>query len=265
MVPGAGNPQAYAYGLNNPSRYRDPSGHDPIDAAWEAEFRNAHKRDPNDQDRRDRLFSVIFRGSGVNGAWTDQDWADYTAQRDDYWAGRASWRGERRTGVDSFAAHVDTLSTYYKSGEEGEFVGGIGLVWGGIPYTNRFNGAWSVRGGPVMGPLFEGNTNWRPGLVDEGDANQSHHWAGLFYMGYFFEAWAGQAVNVAREVNQLPVNTPDITLGSIAVNQGRMLGAGIVNMAEVGDMIRQTIDARPAIWPSNSPGSRRLSVWDYIP
>ncbi len=35
IVPGAGNPQAfnrYAGMLNNPLRYRDPSGHDPEDA-----------------------------------------------------------------------------------------------------------------------------------------------------------------------------------------------------------------------------------------
>ena len=51
IVPGAGNPQAlnrFAYVLNSPLGFVDPSGHDPLDAAWEAAFRAAHGRDPND-------------------------------------------------------------------------------------------------------------------------------------------------------------------------------------------------------------------------
>jgi RHS repeat-associated protein len=268
IVPEPGDPQSfnrYSYALNAPTKYTDPSGHDPIDSAWESDFTSAHGRAPTDIDRQDRIFSLLFKGSGSNGAWTSADWAKYGAYRDAYWKGTKAWNGQRASGVDSFVSHIDTLASYYSAGEESEFVAAIGLTWGGIPYVNRFSAAWSARGGPPLEPLFEGNSNWIPQLLDTGDQNQSHHWAGLFYMGFFFEAWVGQSVNVAREINQWPPNTPDITLGSIAVNQGRMLGARIVNMSEVGSMLQQTIDARPAIWPPNSPGSRSLTIWDYIP
>ncbi|MEM4414290.1 MAG: RHS repeat-associated core domain-containing protein, partial [Candidatus Caldarchaeum sp.] len=42
LVPEPGNPQAlnrYSYSLNNPVRFVDPSGHDPLDATWQQEFR----------------------------------------------------------------------------------------------------------------------------------------------------------------------------------------------------------------------------------
>ncbi|NJM39404.1 MAG: hypothetical protein HC853_00860 [Anaerolineae bacterium] len=254
----------YQYGFNSPLKYTDPSGHDPIDAAWEGDFRKAHKRDPNEQDRRDRLFSAIFKGSGADGAWTEADWARYGADRDRYWR-EGGFNGQAPTGIDSFASHVDTLATWYKPGEENAFVAAIGLVWGGIPYTNRFAGAGAMANpGPVWAanrPLFEGNGNWRTDMLDEGETNQSHHWAGFFYMGFFYETWVGYAVNRARDFD----NAPDIVVGDAAVNHGRMVGAGTVNMSEVGDLIRQSFDSRPAIWGPNSPGSRSLSVFDHIP
>jgi hypothetical protein len=257
-VPGC----ATRHALNAPTKYTDPTGHDPIDAAWESDFENANGRSPTDLDRQNRIFSLLFAGRGANGEWTSADWAEFSSHRDEYWTGRKSWKGQNPNGVDSFVSHIDTLSTHYESGEESQFVAAIGLAWGGIPYLNRYSAAWSARLGPPLTPLFEGNTNWRPDLLDEGDPNQSHHWAGLFYMGYFFEPLVAQSVNVVREINQWPPNTPDITLGAIAVNQGGMFRAGIVNMSEIGSMLRQTIDQRPGLWSRNSPGSRS---WTYIP
>jgi RHS repeat-associated protein len=268
IVPNPANPQdfnRYAYVRNNPLRYTDPSGHDPLDAAWEADFRRAHKRDPNDQDRRDRLFSVIHRGSGVNGSWTNADWARYGANRDAYWTGALRWDSESQTGIDSFATHIDRLSAWYRPGEESQFVMAVGLVWGGIPYTNQFAGAAAMANpGAVWAvnpPLHESNANWQADLIDAGERNQAHHWAGFFYMGFFYETWVGYAVNRLRDFD----NTPDIIVGDVGVNHGRMLGAGIVNLSEVGDLIRQSFDARPAVWGLNSPGSRSLSVFHHIP
>lgn len=46
ILPNYANPQSlnrYSYTLNNPLRYTDPTGHDPIDAAWEQRFRDAHE------------------------------------------------------------------------------------------------------------------------------------------------------------------------------------------------------------------------------
>jgi RHS repeat-associated protein len=204
LVPDGKNPQQfnrYSYGLNNPVKYLDPSGHDPIDAAWEQAFYAAHGRAPNDDDRRDRLFSLLFSGSGPNGSWTDDDWAYYSAYRQELWNGQRDWLGAALAGLDRFTAHLDTLASYYKPGEEDQFVKAIGFIWGGIPLGDPLSSsAQMLTPGTAWAnypPLYEGVTNWSPGLVD--DENPSHHYAGLVYFGYFFGAYHGETINWLRD------------------------------------------------------------------
>jgi len=85
IVPNPKDPQVlhrYAYALNNPLRLVDPSGHDPMDPGWVANYEAAHDgRAPTEQDWEDRQFSLANPGTGSGGAWTGADWETYSQVR----------------------------------------------------------------------------------------------------------------------------------------------------------------------------------------
>ena len=268
IVPQPENPQSlnrYSYVGNRPLRFVDPSGFDPIDAAWEQAFYAAHGRAPTDQDRRDRFFSILFAGSGANGSWTDEDWAWYHARRESLWEGSTSWQGAPAAGLDRFVTHLQQLASYYAPGEEGLYAQAIGFIWGGVPLGHAIPAAWQMATNPGAAwaqyePLFEGTANWRASLVD--DPNPSHHYAGLFYLGYFFGPAAGYASNWLRDGPLSELSNPDLNLGYVAVSHGSMLYDGIISMAEVGLAVTYAVDARSGLWASNSPGHR--VPWYYF-
>ena len=262
IVPQPGNPQAlnrYSYVLNNPLKYIDPSGFDPIDAWWEAAFRSAHGRAPTDQDRRDRLFSILFLGSGANGGWNDADWERYHTYRNDFWSGTRSWPGGSARGLDRFVRHLIRLAGYYSAGEESLYAQAVGFIWGGVPLGHAIPAAWQMATNPGAAwrqytPLVEGTEYWNPALVD--DENPSHHYAGLFYMGFFFGPAIGHASNWLRDGPLSGTVVEDLNLGYLAVNQGAMLYDGIISMAEVGLAVLYAVNTRPGLWPGDTPGTR---------
>jgi len=151
IVPEPGNPQSlnrYSYVRNNPLRFVDPSGFDPIDAAWEQEFYRVHGRAPTDQDRRDRFFSILFPGSGPDGSWTDADWVRYHAHREEFWKGSKTWPGAPSPGLDRFVAHLQRLASYYAPGEENLYAQAIGFIWGGVPLGHAILAAWQMATNP---------------------------------------------------------------------------------------------------------------------
>ena len=78
IVPQPGNPQdlnRYTYCRNNPLRFIDPSGYDPLDQAWQDEFRKVHRRDPTAEDMQIRLFSIAFPDEWDWGAFYTSDGA----------------------------------------------------------------------------------------------------------------------------------------------------------------------------------------------
>ncbi len=237
IIPDPANPQSlnrYSYVYNNPLRFVDPSGYDPLDAAWEEDFRRANGRDPTDKDRRDRLFSLMFPGSGPGGSWTDDDWKRYAAADvydDDgnylgnrFWTGGAEWDPNDLPSVQRFARHVGQLAAWYTEGEEGLFVRAFAFVFAGIPYSGSTHlAAASVAGGPkVWQPLEEGEAGWESLWVEPGD-NPAHHYAGLLFAGYHYGDFA-YYVNAIRDFN----NAPDYVLGEIGVIHGQWLRRGII-------------------------------------
>ncbi len=84
IVPAPGNPQSlnrYSYVYNNPLKFVDPSGYAPgdWDPDWVRRFEDAHDdRGPTDKDWADYQFSLRRPGSGSDGAWTPQDWVNYS-------------------------------------------------------------------------------------------------------------------------------------------------------------------------------------------
>jgi hypothetical protein len=251
VVPGAGKPQAlnrYSYVFNNPLKYVDPSGHDPLDDVWENDFRRNHDgRAPTDGDRRDRLFSLIFHGSGPNGSWNDSDWARYSADKNKYWRGEIEWSGEMAPGIERFATHVDRLASLYKPNERSLFVKAFGLMFASMPWDNPIASAWAVRDGTLVRARFEKypflserGEDYRDGLSD--DPDPSHHYAAFLYMGYFFSQEKAMALNWLRDG---PLSgrysEPDLILGNIAAKQGELLWQGSFSIYDLGDVIRYSL------------------------
>jgi hypothetical protein len=112
--------------------------------------------------------------------------------------------------------------------ERDQFVRGFGLLFAGISYSAPWPlAALASAHGPVWKPLPEGIEGFEPTLVDTntGDFNPSHHYAGLFFLGYFLSqstpggfpgAAVAAAVNFKRDEN----NPPDIALGNHAILHG---------------------------------------------
>ena len=264
IVPEPGNPQSYnrySYSYNNPVNFTDPSGYDPLDAAWEESFCNEHFGGLagctiTDEDRRDRLFSVIFPGSGAGGAWNADDWAFYFDNRAALWAGATPWRYDISLGLDRFLSHLDNLAGYYNPGEEAAFAQAIGNVWGGIPFGSPIGSAIQARGGPVLPILREGNANWIPALVDDGQP--AHHYAGLFYTGFFFGANNAAAINWLRDGPLSTNNPPDLHLGYVAGIKGSMLWAGLLSPSGISTAAQSALDVRLDNWYEPA------RPWDYL-
>jgi len=257
IVPDPVNPQAlnrYSYVYNRPLNLIDPSGHDPLDTAWMLDFLRANHRLPTDADRRNRLFSLMFRGSGQDGAWTDQDWADYAKDGEAYWRGEQSWKdGSTRQGIGGFVEHMRRLVTHYKEGEERVFVKAVGLIWGGIPLRDRFTasaefltGVGATWARNATWPLVEGDANWRPGYTECAVRcdNASHHYAALFYEGFVFGEWGGRFVNWVRDGPLSGNNPPDLALGNVGATHGGMLARGEIQIQEMPHLLRSALDIR---------------------
>ncbi|MHA1567721.1 MAG: hypothetical protein ACTSX7_20605 [Alphaproteobacteria bacterium] len=240
--------------MNNPVKFVDPSGHDPLDAEWVQAFKNAHGGvGPSDQDVRDRLFSLIFLGSGPNGTWTNTDWAKYAGGKRGYWES-GNWSGSS-TGVERFAVHVSRLASYYQAHEVPLFVQAFAFIWGGVPLNDPLYASLDMirprDDWLAYPPLNEGIEGWRGYLVD--DNNPAHHYAGLFHTGYFFGAPAGRLVNWFRDGPLSDYNEPDILLGNAAAEHASLLRRGKFSLYALGDVIRASLSVDAYIWPRNYP------------
>jgi len=119
VVPGATNPQAlnrYAYALNNPLKLVDPSGHEPSDPQWRANFIAQHGYSPTDRDWQDFQFSLSHPGSGPNGTWTDQDWRAYSQVRSDLGPGLLREIGRRQDVGEVGGSIADTTAGAFAKG-----------------------------------------------------------------------------------------------------------------------------------------------------
>jgi hypothetical protein len=249
IIPDLYNPQdlnRYAYVRNNPLRYTDPSGFDPLDEEWENDFIKEHGNPPDDQDRRDRLFSLMFAGSGENGAWTLDDWKRYNGDRDNFWNGQSNWPGSPPPSLDRFNDHLTTLGSYYQPNERDQFVRATGLVWASIPTTTGLQGVgdviWVATHAANVNAttpfLFEGDAGWNPYFTDnyaspahpQPDRNPSHHAAAFFYTGYFYGTDVAVWANNLRDWD----NIEDMRLGNSAASVGNTFAWGFGSISSFG-------------------------------
>ncbi len=240
IVAQPGNPQSlnrYAYVNNNPLRYVDPSGQDPLDQNWIDAWRAAQGGacqanpacQPSDIDRQQRLYSLMFRGSVSHSAnWTDEDWKAFN----DEGTKNVFEKTDGRESLSDFADAVDRLSEYYQWNEQAQFVGAIALIFAGVAYhPGNYLAFWqtATTPGPVQYSYVAfGMAGWNPQYVErnqKGDLiENTHHYAGHLLAGYFILG-ANAPLTVARELrsagwNPLDVSWPDVQLGALAGAHG---------------------------------------------
>ncbi len=238
IVPEPGNPQAlnrYSYCLNNPVRYSDPTGYDPLDKEWESQFKKNNGRNPTDFDRQMRLYSLIYSGP-VSGShnWTDEDWAVLGSMD----IGKLFGSTEGREGLDDFANAVQRLSIHYTRDEQGEFVSAIALLYAGVPYT-PWNLLQIIRhgfgGASQLSYLNHGMKGFHPMYYRRGKdgapEENTHHYAGHLLASYYLPWEVNVVGTLAREgmqgvQNELNVDIADINMGFVSTGHGQVLRIG---------------------------------------
>jgi len=251
----------YSYAHNNPLGNVDPSGHDPLDSKWERDFMNGHNnRLPTDQDRRDRLYSLIVKGHGNNGKWTDDDWKAYSQDQRGHWEDSSKMEPGLQAGLDRFATHVDRLVTHYKESEKVQFVKAFAFIFASYPMGHPIPSTWDMvdpNDNHAQHPLLiEGNQGWDPDLVQGDNSDQAHHYAGLFYMGFWFGYDTGMAANHFRDglcdCGPFQYSPEDLRLGDLAAWHGAMLLIGQISIHELGGISKDGKTCAPpwfARWP----------------
>ncbi len=170
---------------------------------------------------QDLLASNIFKGSNKDGSWNWKDRYYFSNNRDDIWNDPSLWLNPDPEGWEGFATRVERLSSYYTENEKEKFLRDFSLIWGGIPNDNNFMIAGiSVAGGPhEVGFLNENNKGLRYDLTDSKNGaldNQSHHYTGQFFLGYYIKPLYASIISYARDYD----NQGDLILGEIGTRDG---------------------------------------------
>ncbi|MSP13293.1 MAG: RHS repeat-associated core domain-containing protein [Chloroflexi bacterium] len=232
IVPQPGNPQSlnrFSYVLNNPLRYVDPSGHDPLDNQWHSEFKGVHNRDPQWQDVAIRLFSIAFTDE-----WDENNF--YNSQGDllnDPNLHTIFTTPEENHSWANMPDILTRLSGWYKRNEKEAFVRDVGTLFGGLP--NRLEESVMRRAVtssclPCYDWAFLGKDGLPQGLIGTDPDANVHHWAWAFVLGYQVGGDVGRLINTTRELSQVgwnplevsrnPNSQADIGLGNRAASMG---------------------------------------------
>jgi hypothetical protein len=241
IVPGAGNPQSFnrfSYVNNRPMSFIDPSGHDPLNSTWRADFLMRMGRDATAEDESVYLFSIAYPSEYQFDQLYELDNSD---QRYYVRANALNQYGPN-TGFgrswSAFPDALDRLASHYTDSEKDEFVRDVGMLWGGLPSRSQTSSTWAASASAAGGQLTNRNVflngTGLPARFNDGDRDGNvHHWGAFLVFGYATPAAA--LVNTARE--QLPgagSSQQDVAIGNIAV--------GIAGQFRDGDLAPIMID-----------------------
>jgi hypothetical protein len=234
LVPNPEDPKSlnrYSWVLGNPLRYADPSGHDPLDAAWEEEFRNVHGRDPTWEDILIRLFSIAFPEEWDNSTWNALYMPDGQIR-----AGAIRALFQRPPEGRDWAGmpeSIGQMTSWYHEGETAEFIRDIGTLFGGLGDRSESNSLEAITGGRPHGVSVWIRQEGLPEELLGSDATGNvHHWAWTLNLGYFTGRAAGRQINSTRErsgSNQCDANCrADLALGTIGADMGSFMSRGLL-------------------------------------
>ncbi len=257
IVPNPGNPNSfnrYSYVENSPLEYIDPTGHDALGADWELEFKQVNGRDPTDEDRQIRLFSLIRKGpiSG-NDIWNADDWAEFGRKGRNYWFQNVNGR----RSLADFANEISRLAKAYTDDEAVQFVSAIALLYAGIPYNTR--GAFVVMQQGLGGDRINVSTcrggrddtclwlnHWSYGFsrrfTNSDTEENTHHYAGHLLAGFYTGLSTNAQGTIGREVAQsytegrggaLQTDMADVRLGIVAGTTGYFLRMGGIKVSDL--------------------------------
>jgi RHS repeat-associated protein len=260
IIPGIANPQSlnrYAYVMGNPLRYNDPTGYYGKTSGCDTDYLGTCKqllssivyntiepiysKESSDVKRQDKIYSRMFRGSGKNNDWISTDWLYYYQNRNDLWKNPGLWiNPDSEKGWNLFVLHVRRLASYYTIDQKDEFVRDFALAFGGIPYYKSTDEAAmdaahgpAVYNGSFRSYINEGLEGLDTGYLDvKSTENQSHHYAGIFFLAYFFGSNEAMALNYGRDSK----NPGDVNLGN-AASVDAFLFSFSSNLGSVADMI----------------------------
>ena len=169
-----------------------------------------------ERSHQDFLVSLVLNGSNPNGSWSADDYKYYRAHRDEILDNPTRWKNPDPAGLDGFNLHVQRLAAHYQPGQRDDFIRDFALLFGGIPASSSWiDAAMGVANGPHDLPfLNEGLEGWAPEYIDTlaPEFNQSHHYAGIFFVSYYTGPTIGIIINYARDTD----NRGDILLGEKA-------------------------------------------------
>jgi RHS repeat-associated protein len=231
IIPDPANPQSYnrySYTLGNPLRFIDPSGHDPLDAAWQEEFRAVHGREPTAEDILIRLFSIAFPDE-----WSRDTWNNLYTANGQLRAGAIQILFQRPPEGRDWANMPDATShmaSWYNEGETADLIRDIGSLFAGLANRSESNWVQAVTGGGASPSIWIG----RDGLPDEllgGDLTGNvHHWAWTLNLGHFLGRAIGRGINTAREGGGADCDAncqADRALGAIGADMGSFMSRGL--------------------------------------